>query len=437
MACQLLGHEQGLVCGFVRHLPEISGHGKQVSVGVRQAVHWYETGAVHFHVIGQAAHCLLRHQSVALLTPEAFPTVRIHEDGIRARSGARIWHPSAAQEGLLQRAFGRALNPRVDHNRVHFPKLGEALQHVWSVDFKVFLQTVFRQPLDQRCVPLRSVFQGIRAPLLPAHAAGAVGAYSVAGCALQGVHFVGTQMPVHGSDPVEVVPVHDDGRHIEAVERIKELLHPHIRPVKVLGREDNALALRPCSAERDGKVSPPLLHLGVVALERTNTRLQHRAFDNRRILRALQSHPGSAAHGTWPVPPARSSSPSCGVPREGWLSAWDSPSVRAASRRHVCVQVRQTHQAAAARAVQQRPAAARRPSTAGAPRGQTSWPKNLPNSSGIPANREDNQPVCVARFPPSSQPTLATRGQPASSATRSARHRQPRRSAAASLAPAH
>ena len=60
MACQLLRHEQGIVCGFIRHLPELIGHGKQVSVGVSQAVHWYETGAVLVHVIGQAAHRLLR-----------------------------------------------------------------------------------------------------------------------------------------------------------------------------------------------------------------------------------------------------------------------------------------------------------------------------------------------------------------------------------------
>ena len=77
-------------------------------------------------------------------------------------------------------------------------------------------------------------------------------------------------MPVHGSDPVKVVPVHDDGRHVEAVERIKELLHPHVRPVKVLGRQDDALALRPCCVERDDEVPPPLLHFRVVALERTS-----------------------------------------------------------------------------------------------------------------------------------------------------------------------
>ena len=292
MACQLLRHEQGPVCGLICHLPEPIGHGEQFSVGVCQAVHGHETGALLPHVIGQAAHCLLRvsacgqhsfirrhygqlecqsagcvrrilqHQGVVLFAPEPFATAPAL---VRARGGARMWRPSTAQEGLLQRALGRALNPRVNHNRVHSPELGEALQHVWSVDFEVFRQTVFRQPLDQRRVSLCGVFQGIRPPLLPAHAA--VAALRIPNGALQGVHLVRAQMPVYGSDPVEVVPVHDDGGHVEAVERIKELLHPHVRPVKILGRKDDALALRPCRVERLVQVVPPLLDFRVVALE--------------------------------------------------------------------------------------------------------------------------------------------------------------------------
>eukprot|EP00964_Phaeocystis_antarctica_P029257 scaffold16490_cov73-Phaeocystis_antarctica.AAC.9 len=300
-ACQLLGHLKDLACGGVGDLPELirpADRGLRVSVGVRQAVHWHEAGAVFVHVSGQAAHGLLRiavggqqpfirrdhgqlegqrancvrlvlqHQGVVVLAPEALPAVGIPPTfGIPPRSGARLWCPPAAQEGLLQRAFGRALNLRVDHDCVDRSKLGEALQHVRSVDLEVFGQALLRQPLDQRRVPLRSVLQGICAPLFPAH--GAVAALRHPVGALQCVHFVRTQMAVHGGDPLEVVPVHDDRRYVEAVERLEELVHPHVRPVEVLGRENDAPALRPCIVERLVKVVPPLLHLGVVALERT------------------------------------------------------------------------------------------------------------------------------------------------------------------------